>query len=101
MLVDRGQLDLNAPVSQYLPFMKQMRVLPAAAKGSHLAKTTMRLWHLLTHTAGFSYQADFNFPPDETQKRYSKIADRLYSGKILTLAAWVRELAKVPLCCEP
>lgn len=44
MLVDEGKLDLDTPISQYLP---SLRLADATAQGA----VTLR--HLLTHTAGF------------------------------------------------
>lgn len=46
-LVDRGRLQLDAPVSRWLP-----RFLPAAPDG---ARPTITVRQLLTHTAGMTY----------------------------------------------
>jgi CubicO group peptidase (beta-lactamase class C family) len=101
MLEEEGLLNPEAPVKDYIPAMRVMRVQRDSAKSPQLAKRTMRIKHLMTHSAGFSYQADFGFPPDDTQKRYSRIVSQIEQGRVKSLADWVNRLAKVPLCFEP
>ncbi|HVL83805.1 MAG TPA: serine hydrolase domain-containing protein [Pseudonocardia sp.] len=58
MLVEQGGLELTDPVSRYLPAFADARVYRA---GSALNPATVpavepiRIWHLLTHTAGLTY----------------------------------------------
>lgn len=101
VLVDEGALDLDAPVHQYIPSMRHMFVLGLDEQRPVKAKNTMLVRHVLTHTAGFSYQADFNYPPDKTQQRYMKLAEAVASGRIRSLRRYVDELAKIPLLFEP
>mmetsp|Transcript_72304 Transcript_72304/g.212198 ORF Transcript_72304/g.212198 Transcript_72304/m.212198 type:complete len:515 (+) Transcript_72304:69-1613(+) len=102
VLADRGLLDLDAPVSRYIPSMKQMTVLGSSDGGpARPARTTMLVRHLLSHAAGFSYQADFNFPPEGAQRRYEELSSGVEGGRIRSLEQYVDELAKLPLCYEP
>jgi len=101
ILSDEGSLDLDAAVSDFIPSMKRMMVQADGAQKAMPAKTTMLVRHLTTHSAGFSYQADFNFPPDDTQYRYRHLVDAIFTGRISSLEKYVDELAKVPLCFEP
>jgi len=101
ILSDEGALDLEAAVSDFIPSMKRMLVQTDGATKASPARTTMLVRHLTTHTAGFSYQADFNFPPDATQYRYRHLVDAVFTGRISSLEKYVDELAKVPLCFEP
>lgn len=58
MLQERGQLDINAPLSRYLPEWKDMQVAVADGDGGYTLEAARRpitLRHLLTHTAGMSY----------------------------------------------
>ncbi len=58
MLQERGQLDINAPLSRYLPEWKNMQVAVSDGNGGYTlepARREITLRHLLTHTGGMSY----------------------------------------------
>jgi CubicO group peptidase (beta-lactamase class C family) len=58
MLYEEGRLELTDPVSAFIPAFNDVRVY---AGGSDLKQLTVpaaepvRIWHLLTHTAGLTY----------------------------------------------
>src|SRR3954447_21042726 len=58
MLYEQGLFELTDPVSAFIPAFGKTRVY---RRGSSLNPTTeplvepMRIWHLLTHTAGLTY----------------------------------------------
>ncbi|MDE8344800.1 MAG: serine hydrolase [Acidocella sp.] len=52
-LVERGLLALDAPIGDVLPFLARPQILEEGRLRP--AKTPITLRHLLTHTAGFSY----------------------------------------------
>ena len=55
LLVDRGELDLDMPVSYFIPQFERMnvgRVEEGKLKIVDYAKTTITIRHLLTHTSG-------------------------------------------------
>lgn len=58
MLVERGKVALTDPVSKYIPAFAKQRVF---VSGSSTNPNTegllhqMKVWHLLTHTAGLTY----------------------------------------------
>jgi len=68
MLHERGALELTDPVSRFIPAFADARVYRA---GSALAPATVpaiepvRIWHLLTHTAGLTYGFHHTSPVDE------------------------------------
>jgi CubicO group peptidase (beta-lactamase class C family) len=58
MMMERGALELTDPVSRYIPAFADSRVYvggPAAKPGTVPATEPVRIWHLLTHTAGLTY----------------------------------------------
>ena len=59
-LVERGHLDLDAPAAEVVPALGEARVLDGfdedGAPRTRAPKRDMTLRHLLTHTAGFSYE---------------------------------------------
>lgn len=59
-LVEQGRLDLHSPASRWLPELGEVRVLEGFDANDkprlRAPKTAVTLHHLLTHTAGFSYE---------------------------------------------
>ena len=59
-LVEQGKLDLESPASKWLPDLGKVQVLEgfdaAGAPRLRAPKRPVTLKHLLTHTAGFSYE---------------------------------------------
>ena len=59
-LVEQGRLDLDAPASDVLPILGDVRVLEGfeddGAPKTRLPQRTITLRQLMTHTAGFSYE---------------------------------------------
>jgi CubicO group peptidase (beta-lactamase class C family) len=67
MLYEEGGFELKDPVHRYIPSFKDVRVY---RQGSALASVTeaatepVRVWHLLTHTAGLTYGFHHVHPVD-------------------------------------
>jgi len=93
-LVEAGKLELDAPVSTWLPQLGQVKVLAGFdSHGQPILKdptTAMTLRHLLTHTAGFTYDLW-----DANLVKYHQITGkpRSASGKKLGL--------ELPLAFDP
>ncbi len=103
MLVEEGKLELDAPVSQYLPQLKDMQVgveRPNPATGRkeitlEPPKRLMTIRDLLRHTSGLVYPPQFN----------NTAINRLYNRAVFerdnTLADFVASLAPLPLAHQP
>lgn len=87
-LAEDGKLDLDAPVSKYIP---EFANLTLQKEGDTVpTENTMLVRHLFTMTGGLSY--DLNMPPVSEEIKRNPNADTL------TL---VRAMAKAPLLFEP
>ncbi len=93
MLCEEGKLDVNDPVSKYLPELDNVQV----AEGGELRPATrvMTIADLMRHTAGYSYGASGNKLHD-TKCRELKFFDR-----DTTLEQTQSLLSEVPLPFEP
>lgn len=102
-LVEEGKLDLDAPVSQYLPEFADLKVgvettNPATGKPMltlEPQKRPMIVQDLLRHTAGLVY-GQFGDHLVHQAYRAAKVSDRNE-----TLAEMVTKLSKIPLAHQP
>ena len=100
-LYEEGLVSLNDEVSRWLPEFAEMRVLV----GGHVdqprtvpATQPVRLWHLLTHTAGLTYAFTRSSLLDDLYKAHR--ADPV-SDPTVDLAAMCERWASLPLLFEP
>jgi CubicO group peptidase (beta-lactamase class C family) len=100
ILVEQRKLDLDAPVSLYLPELANMQVATEETGTTELVlappKRPMTVRDLLRHTSGLVYPPQF----------IDSGIHRLYGEKILftrdtTLAEFVASLGKLPLAHQP
>ncbi len=102
MMVEEGKIQLTDEVSKYIPSFGNVRVF---AGGSSLKPITapsrapMRVWHLLTHTAGLTY--GFNYY-DATDAIYrANEAEFAKENPNPTLEQLCDRYATLPLVFEP
>jgi CubicO group peptidase (beta-lactamase class C family) len=101
MLYERGALELTDPVSRYIPAFADSRVYRA---GSALSPATVpaiepiRIWHLLTHTAGLTYGFHHAHPVDEM---YRAAGFEFAAPRGMDLAAACEAWAGLPLLFHP
>ncbi|AFO91275.1 serine hydrolase [Phaeobacter inhibens] len=98
MLLERGLLHLDMPVSEFLPEFNGMRCLVDGATDITQTRSCRppTLHELLTHTSGLSYP----FNPGVLSEEMSK-TDLMFKPGQGPLAAQVLELAALPLAFEP
>lgn len=100
MLYEQGSLDLNAPVSAYLPAFADLRVYaggPASEPVSQPASRPMLVRHLLTHTSGLTYGFHRTHVTDELYRA----AGYEFNPATQDLAAACDAWAALPLRFEP
>lgn len=101
MLFEEGRFDLSDPVSRFLPEFENLTVF---AGGSSLAPALrpagepMRIWHLLTHTAGLTYGFNYNHPVDAL---YRAVGFEWRAPEGADLSECCRLWSSLPLLFEP
>jgi CubicO group peptidase (beta-lactamase class C family) len=98
-LVEQGRVGLDDPVGEYIPAMRALRALrPGAASldETEPLREPVRLRHLLTHTAGFTYA--FVQPNAPIAKAYMAAG---MNDPALSLAQMMDALAQLPLLFQP
>jgi CubicO group peptidase (beta-lactamase class C family) len=101
MLYEEGAFELKDPVSRFIPAFADLRVYRS---GSALAPVTvpatepMRVWHLLTHTAGLTYGFHYAHPVDAM---YRAAGFEWGAPPSLDLAQCCDAWAGLPLLFEP
>lgn len=98
-LLERGRFRLDDTVGQYIPALKELRVLRPGATSiadTEPAREPVRIRHLLTHTAGFTY--GFTQPDAPIAKAYR---DARILDPRLDLDRMTQALGSLPLLFEP
>ena len=88
-LVERGLLDLFAPVYDYIPEYKELTVYNNGRVGR--ARNVMRIKDLYTMTSGLTYLAEYDG---------ADLAE-LTNGEPLTAVDFAKKLSRIPLAFEP
>ena len=95
MLFEENKLELDDPVSKYIPEMKNLRVYVGPKDETVPAKREITIRDLMRHTSGFTYGA-FSDTPVDHMYRQQKLLDRN-----MPLQEFVAKLAKIPLVYQP
>lgn len=102
MLYEEGRFGLDDPLAEYLPrFANPVVLKDGAASASDVAPAEgpMRMRHILSHSAGFSY--GFIEPDSVIDRAYNQSAINPMARSDMTLESLCDELATLPLCYEP
>ncbi len=96
-LVERGLLGLDDPIGAYLPELARLRALRPGSTSLDDTEPArpVRVRHLLTHTAGFTY-AFLGQPPLAGAYAAARISD-----PSINLAGMVQALSQLPLQFQP
>ena len=94
MLYEEGHFQLSTPVSEFVPYFKDMKVYTKDGSAIVDAESEVTIKHLLTHTAGLIYDSDTDHHPID--QRYEE-AD-LYGGDLRSM---IQKLGDIPLIHHP
>jgi len=100
MLYEEGAFQLTDPVSRFIPAFAGVRVYTGGSDQRPVtvpATEPMRIWHLLTHTAGLTYGFHRNHPCDALYRA----AGFDIGLKPVTLAEACDAWARIPLLFQP
>ena len=90
ILAEENKIDVAAPVAQYLPEFKDVKVGPEGAS----LKRPMTVQDLMRHTSGLTYGLFGNSPVDQMYRKAN-----IFSAK--SLAEMVKTIASMPLLHQP
>ena len=102
MLVEEGKIQLNDPVSKFLPELAKMDVLVADKDGKtsrEPAKRQITIHDLFRHTAGLTY-GEFSAIP-EIKAAYAEAKILTQPSRLITPEQFTAGIAKAPLVREP
>jgi CubicO group peptidase (beta-lactamase class C family) len=101
ILWEQGRFDLSDPISKWLPEFADMRVYTGGSAAKHTtvpATEPIRVWHLLTHTAGLTYGFHRVHVTDEI---YRNAGFEFGNPRGFDLAQCVEAWAQLPLSFDP
>lgn len=90
ILAEEGKIDVGAPVAQYLPEFKDVKVGPEGAP----PKRPMTIQDLMRHTSGLTYGLFGNSPVDQMYRKAP-----IFTAP--SLEAMVKTIASMPLLHQP
>ena len=98
ILVEEGKIDLDDPVSKFIPEFRNPRVLVSGQTNqSELAQSEITIKHLLTHSSGLVYSFDELLGPTYLQHGVEIGLSRTE----MLLSENMKRLAKCPLLFHP
>jgi CubicO group peptidase (beta-lactamase class C family) len=101
ILYDEGRFLLTDPVAKYLPELANLTVYVGEEDGKVQTEPAapITIQHLLTHTAGFTY--DFFQSPVARMYNQAGTVGAAPQSRLGSLAEWTSELGKLPLIAQP
>ncbi len=101
MLWEEGKFELSDPISKYIPSFADARVYTKGTAAAHLTEPLtepVRIWHLLSHTAGLTYGFMHTHPVDLL---YRQAGYEWGVPKDVDLAGACDTWASLPLLFQP
>ncbi len=101
MLWEEGLFELKDPVSNFIPEFADQKVWRAGSVTNPVLEPLMepmRIWHLMTHTSGLTYNFMFAHPVDELYRRGGFEMMKANTDNLATICT---RLASLPLVFQP
>jgi CubicO group peptidase (beta-lactamase class C family) len=101
MLYEEGAYELKDPIARWLPAFENVRVYRSGSPlkpDTRAATEPIRVWHLMTHTAGLTYGFHYNHPVDAM---YRAAGFEWGTPAGVDLAGCCAAWAELPLLFEP
>jgi len=98
---EEGLISLDDPLSNFIPDFGETRVFAGGSSFRPVTVPTIepiRIWHLMTHTAGLTYGWMFNHPVDAM---YRSAGFEWGTPNDTDLAGCCERWARLPLRCQP
>lgn len=100
-LVEDGLLDLQDPVSRYLPSFAHPSVVTGAGEETMPCSREITILDLMNMTSGLGYGKGNSASDQAVAGLYGDLTRRLGTGKPVTTLEFAREAGKVPLLFTP
>ena len=94
ILVERGKLDVNKPLAEYLPEFSDPYFL---RDGKRVSSTPIRIHHLLNMTSGIPYPGDGMEGIDATNDLWYRLDQSIRDGNPMSTRGFAKGVAKNPL----
>lgn len=101
ILMERGELDLWDPVSDYIPAFKSAKVWDEEKQCVIPANREIMVWDLLNMTSGITYPDQANEPGRRMEEVLRKLIARRERGEMVDTREYAEQIATVPLCFQP
>lgn len=100
ILAERGEIDLWEPVSKYLPFFANQKVLTQDGRILPAERDTT-IWELLNMSSGITYPDINHEPGRQMDNTFRRLIARREKGDYVDTQEYLKEIAKVPLLFQP
>ncbi|MBO5281685.1 MAG: serine hydrolase [Lachnospiraceae bacterium] len=103
LLVERGELDLRDPVSQYIPSFREQTVWNPGGEPQPVVRETT-VYDLLNMTSGIPYPENWEGCSPSglmMDDLFQKLKADQAEGQRLTTREWIDRIARVPLAFQP
>lgn len=101
ILYEEGHFLLDDPISKYLPEFAAMKVMAHKDTGELEDAKPILVKHLLTHTAGMTYDFDRSADPVAARYRDNGVTAISDMSDATSLAEWTTKLSRQPLLAQP
>lgn len=100
LLAERGEIDLQEPVSQYLPFFGNQKVRTA---GGTLvaAERQSTIWDMLNMTSGIPYPNEETESGRQMDVLFRELIKRREAGEYINTQEYLKRIAEIPLVFQP